>query len=222
MVSKTENAGGLTEASLKKLKVTELREKLAEESLDTKGVKDELVKRLLEHFEAKKGDDHVAGEAPAAGQEATAGGEPTAEAAATAPTGAPGMTGTTGATDGNDAKAAATLTQGMTEQEKAKARAERFGIPEKTQLPGKAETEAKEQHKKKAGICGLGDVDRKEEFERRKKRAERFGLPVPVDTEEEQEKKKKRAERFGMPAPPPSALEVAAKLKAREERFGKQ
>ena len=42
------------EASLKKLKVTELREKLAAESLETKGVKDELVKRLLEHFEAKE------------------------------------------------------------------------------------------------------------------------------------------------------------------------
>ena len=194
------------EASLKKLKVTELREKLAAESLETKGVKDELVKRLLEHFEGKEGGEAIATDTTKLGEEAAAG-EPAPAIAATA------VTEPTGAN-------AAGQDVGPSEQDKAKARAERFGIPEKKQTPAKAE--AKEQPKKKAGIGGLGDVDRKEEFERRKKRAERFGLPVPIDKEEELEKKKMRAERFGMPAPPPSALEVAAKLKEREERFGKE
>ncbi len=198
-----------TEASLKKLKVTELRERLAAESLETSGLKDDLIKRLLEHFETKEDGEPTATEAPKSGEETVAG-EPAPAA----------VTGSTDATEPVGAADAGPPAAGTSEQDKAKARAERFGIPEKEQAPAKAQ--GKEQPKKKAGISGLGDVDRKEEFERRKKRAERFGLPVPIDKEEELEKKKMRAERFGLPAAPASALEVAAKLKAREERFGQQ
>jgi len=199
MAPKSDTPDVVTEASLKKLKVTELREKLAEESLDTKGVKDELVKRLVEHFESKGASGtpaSAAGEEPKAAAGATAEGEPVA---ASAPEARPSQAAP------------------LSEEDKARARAERFGIPEKKQPAGKPP-----ETKKGASIGGLGDVDAREEFERRKKRAERFGLPVPVDKIEEHEKKKARAERFGLPAPPPSALEVAAKLKAREERFGKQ
>jgi SAP domain-containing ribonucleoprotein len=197
MAPKTdETPGTITEASLKKLKVTELREKLAENDLDTKGVKDDLVKRLVDHFGSKGGvnTQSAAADEPAVGKANEADVPDTAPAAPSAsqPSAAP-----------------------LSEEEKAKIRAERFGIPFTS-------SEKKQDKKKGGGIVGLGNADTQEEFEKRKKRAERFGLPIPVNKAEEHEKKKARAERFGLPAPPPSATEIAAKLKAREERFGKK
>ena len=155
----------VTEASLKKLKVTELREKLAEEALETKGVKDELVKRLLEHFDSKKTTE-ATGAAPAAAPATEA-----AEAAEVAPAAEAPKAAEAPAAAGADADAGAAApagASGLSEQDKAKARAERFGIPEKKQAAaaagagGAGGDKKKEQPKRKGGIIGgLGDVHRK-------------------------------------------------------------
>lgn len=175
----------MSEASLKKLKVTELRQKLAEQDLDTKGVKDDLVKRLLDHFSDSKGGH---GE-----EKSDANPEVEKDVVVTKlPSSAP--------------KAGKEPSQvPISEAEKAKLRAERFGI--------QVEQSGSTKH-----IGGLGLFDPQEEFERRKKRAERFGLPIPVNEHEEKEKKKARAERFGLPVPV-SKEELEAKKKERAERF---
>jgi hypothetical protein len=175
----------VSEASLKKLKVTELRQKLAEQDLDTKGVKDDLVKRLLDHFSESKGVPGAEkGDAkPEMGKDVDV----------------------TKLTSSVPKSGKETSQAPISEAEKAKLRAERFGI--------QVEQSGSAKH-----IGGLGLFDPQEEYERRKKRAERFGLPVPVNEHEEKEKKKARAERFGLPVPV-SKEELDAKKKERAERF---
>lgn len=177
MASTEPNPPTVTE--LKKLKVTELREKLSAAGLETKGVKDELVKRLVEHVSQDKAGTEKKDEAT------------TIDTSAAAPT---------------DGGAKQPVTAVLTEAEKAKLRAERFGVT------------THKQSTQSGVIAGLGMFDPQEEYERRKKRAERFGLPVPVNEHEEKEKKKARAERFGLPVPI-SKDELEEKKKQRAERF---
>lgn len=172
-----------TLTELKKLKVTELREKLSAAGLETKGVKDELVKRLVEHLSQDKAD--------AATTADEKDGTTVIDHSAAAPV------------EGGIKQAS---TAKLTEAEKAKLRAERFGVT------------TQKQSKQSGAIAGLGMFDPQEEYERRKKRAERFGLPVPVNEHEEKEKKKARAERFGLPVPI-TKDELEEKKRQRAERF---
>jgi SAP domain-containing ribonucleoprotein len=184
-------------SELKKLKVTELRDELSKRGLDTKGVKDDLIQRLAAAIEGDTGPQEAV-EAPAAETAApepvqvqvTA--APASVDAAPAPVTNPAPTETT---------APKTAGAALTEDEKQKLRAERFGIPAT------------------AGAGSAPTIDAAEELERRKKRAERFGLPLPIDASVEAAKKKARAERFGL-AVPVTKEEIEAKKKARAERFG--
>jgi hypothetical protein len=175
----------INEASLKKLKVTELKAKLVEHDLDTKGVKDELIKRLLDHFNA-----HAVVDTTTVGVKE--------DAAVPETDNNNDKADDVGETQPLDTKGAATLS----EVDKAKLRAERFGL----------------SAKEKSHIAGLGHLDPQEEYERRKKRAERFGLPIPTNEHEEKEKKKARAQRFGLPVEM-SKEEIEAKKKERQVKF---
>lgn len=216
-------------SELKKLKVTELRDELARRGLETKGVKDDLIVRLSEAMEAEatveaegqgaemadaeqinevvdinQADNVIDRTAPVgtdmAGDDSTL--ETTVnEKPEPGKTAKPKSFPTQVNTETNKPSSA------LTEDEKKKLRAERFGTTP-TQSNGKGQT-----------IGGLGQFDAAEELERRKKRAERFGLPVPVSAAEEEARKKQRAERFGLQVPI-SKEELKAKLEARAARFG--
>lgn len=181
----------INEASLKKLKVTELKEKLAEHDLDTKGVKDELVKRLMEHFKADSGDKKTNVTSGVSKENNTTAGNDHVEV-------------NTSATPSSEVQLAH-----LSEADKAKLRAERFGLS----TAQKGKQSGGQQH-----IAGLGHLDPQEEYERRKKRAERFGLPIPTNDTEEKEKKKARAQRFGLPVEM-TPEELEAKKKERQMRF---
>lgn len=213
---------------LKKLKVTELRDELARRGLETKGVKDDLIARLSAAMEVEakeepetevepeaervhQGEDgdanavnvvskQVPKETDASAKVKSANGDGSAPNLQTLAT-EPGQTPTQVPSSMETNK-----TSALTEDEKKKLRAERFGIT-LSQSAGKDQ------------IGGLGQFDAAEELERRKKRAERFGLPVPVSAAEEEARKKQRAERFGLQVPV-TKEELKAKLEARAARFG--
>lgn len=202
-------------ADLKKLKVTELRDELAKRDLDTKGVKDELIERLATAMEAEGGDADVQDAVEPETAPAEAAPEPALETIATEPEAAapdPEAVKTADAAPATGGAPIPTPKPVLTEAEKQKLRAERFGLPATGAAAGKGATPP-------AAIMGLGQFDPLEEHERRKKRAERFGLPVPVLKAEEEARKKARAERFGIEVPP-TKEELEAKKKARAERFG--
>ena len=213
-------------SELKKLKVTELRDELARRGLETKGVKDDLIARLSEAMEAEATVEAQGQDAERGAERVDA--EQTSEAVninqpenkdRTAPVGPKTAgDGSTPANINEKPETGKTPEQGfprnetnkasaLTEDEKKKLRAERFGTTP-TQSNGKGQK-----------IGGLGQFDAAEELERRKKRAERFGLPVPVSAAEEEARKKQRAERFGLQVPI-SKEELKAKLEARAARFG--
>jgi len=188
-----------TATELRKLKVTELREKLSEKGLDTKGVKEDLIGRLLGAFE-NKGTDKGAEESPR---------EEGAEVAQL-------ETGDGKSEQAVENKIVVSSEKPiLTEVEKQKLRAERFGLLSTPASGGK------EKKQGEGAIGGLGMFNPGEEFERRKKRAERFGLPMPTLKSEEDARKKARAERFGIEVPL-SKEEIEAKKHARAARFGIQ
>jgi SAP domain-containing ribonucleoprotein len=206
-------------AELKKKKVTELRDELSSRGLDTKGVKDDLIARLAAAISAEE-------EAPASPPAAE--GEPQLATEAEVPelaieppsSVAPAQPPLAPAASAEEPAAAGTAPAAankpaLTEAEKTKLRAERFGLPLKSDKTGAAPAAVGA----KSAISGLGHVDPEEEFARRRKRAERFGLPIPVNKAELEAKKKARAERFGLPVSI-SKEELEAKKKARAERFG--
>lgn len=228
-------------SDLKKKKVTELRDELSSRGLDNKGVKDELIQRLaaaleVEAKEASKIESHpgmgvteaipsidevvaeevdasAAPDASIVGKEHEAdahkaGGnekeEKGAHEAVTTKSGPDAKMGDDVKTQTNNAI--------LTEADKVKLRAQRFGIAADGGKEGSATLG-------KGSIGGLGAFDATEELEKRKKRAERFGMPIPVSKEEEEARKRARAERFGLPVPVNTEEEKARK-KARAERFG--
>jgi len=99
---------------------------------------------------------------------------------------------------------------GMTDEEKKKLRAERFGI----------ETAETETDKKKARAERFGVPNADVDAEKRKSRAERFGLP---DKNLETDKKRAREERFGVGKGADDAQKKldAEKKAEREAKFGK-
>lgn len=180
-----------TADELRKLKVADLKEKIIERGLEVKGrKKEELVEQLLSSY-----GDVASGEG--ADQPAQKSEEPE-----------------NGGSEVEKQDEGGTGTKApMTEAEKQKLRAERFGL---SSVP------AASADKKASGgavIGGLGMFDPAEELERRKKRAERFGLPPPTLQAEEDAKKKARAERFGIEVPL-SKEDIEAKKRERAERFG--
>jgi len=188
-----------TATELRKLKVTELREKLTEKGLDTKGVKEDLIGRLLEAYENEGNGTGGAEEAPR---------EEAAEVAQL-------ETGDVKSEQLVENKISVSSEKPiLTEAEKQKLRAERFGLLSTPASGGK-------EKKGEGVIGGLGMFNPAEEFERRKKRAERFGLPIPTLKAEEDARKKARAERFGIEVPL-SKEEIEAKKQARAARFGIQ
>lgn len=64
----------------------------------------------------------------------------------------------------------------LSEADKSKLRAERFGLP--------VAEGAKDKPAASSSVGSLGKAETQEEMERRKKRAERFGMPVPMTKEE--------------------------------------
>lgn len=86
------------------------------------------------------------------------------------------------------------LAEALSQEEKRKQRAERFGIPYK---PGKTalKVAAEEEKNKRLERAKRFQLASKElELEKKRKRAERFGV---VDADVEEDKRKKRMERFG-------------------------
>lgn len=106
------------------------------------------------------------------------------------------------------------LTVGMTEEEKLKARAARFGVTATTGTNA-------EKLKARAQRFGLPVPEDKSEVQRRlAERAKRFNLPEPADPTEETKKRKKRAERFGITASEGQSSNFEEKKKQRAQRFG--
>lgn len=198
----------------KKLKVQELRDELKKRELDTSGVKSVLLARLEEV--AQK-------ETSAAATES----KPEPEIKADGPAEAPVVQAEAAAESKEPEAAAATAaTVGPTqasEAERAKKRAERFGIADAGGSTGKTSvpsgSNAPSANGKKAGAIAKAVEADPEEVSRRKDRAKRFGLPIPTSAAEEQDKRKARAARFDLPAPV-STAEQKAKLEKRQQRFG--
>ncbi|KDD76503.1 hypothetical protein H632_c202p0 [Helicosporidium sp. ATCC 50920] len=191
-----------TMEDLKKLKVAELRDELTKRDLETKGVKDELIARLWESMSAEQPDASTP--APENAPDPVA--SPPAEHLAAS---------TTEADVPAPAKAAVEAIPAppvkLSEADKSKLRAERFGLP--------VAEGAKDKPAASSSVGSLGKAETQEEMERRKKRAERFGMPVPMTKEEEWAKKKQRAAKFGLPAPV-FKEEEEAKRQSRQNRFG--
>ena len=225
-------------ASLKKLKVTELRDQLSSRGLDTKGVKDELIARLAAALETEEQQPAAAG-----GQEQQQQAHIPAEAPSAAPTApaVPAAAGAAGAEEKKEAFAPATAATTTAPPRAAAVDTTTTTVPAvpaavpapaaEVAKPALAEDDKKKIRAERFGLpaptstgkaSGAGgekaDIGLSgEEMEKRKKRAERFGLPVPVFPEEEVAKKKARAERFGLP---PTKEQLEEQKKARAERFG--
>ncbi|KAJ3023119.1 hypothetical protein HKX48_004235 [Thoreauomyces humboldtii] len=225
-----------TPTEISKLRVPELKEALTKAGLPVTGKKEDLVARLLDH-RAKHPEPAsatlpattpavppaVAVKEAASANSAVAASSPTKQQSPAIPAPTKPVTG----------KAAEA---GLSEEERRKARAARFGIPFTaastvidTSVAGKKANGAKAAAPKSATPTGdkpaavaktasaakapaanvklTVNID----AETLKKRAERFGAVVPdiekiIKRTEEEERKRKRAERFGEPASPASPV----------------
>lgn len=156
-------------ASCSTLQVAELRDELAKRDLDTKGVKDELVARLAAAMEAEAGGEAAdAGAAPAAAAaaaeepasaETPAAGEADAAAGEAAAAEAPAAAA--GAAAAAPAAAAGQGEPQLTEGEKQRLRAQRFGMPVAAAGAKAAGAGAAAGAAKEGAIGGLGQVDLK-------------------------------------------------------------
>jgi hypothetical protein len=191
-----------TPADLKKMKVSELREQLAQRGLDTKGVKEELVARLSASLEQDGGEEEAEGQVNNKDRDAIDDDDVLADIDAV---------DDDAAQDEDDIVAA--------EEDLNVSMDDLLIWVGSRQLPPRHIDPPTHAHPLSSSFCsqvsnprdeeqldvvptdaaavrpgggaaapaagdGVKEVDAKDELERRKKRAERFGLPVPVDTEE--------------------------------------
>lgn len=193
-----------TPADLKKMKVSELREQLAQRGLDTKGVKEELVARLSASLEQDGGeevaegqvnneddehrdaiDDDVLADIDAVDEDAA---QDEDVIVATEE-------------DLNVSMEDLLIWVGSRQLAPPHIDPPTHAHPPSSSLCSQVSNPRDEEQRNvvttdaaavradggaaaPAAGDGVKEVDAKDEFERRKKRAERFGLPVPVDTEE--------------------------------------
>lgn len=184
----------------------QLREELTKRGLDSKGKKDELQERLQsaidkEMLDAIDEEDELAGGAEAAGEEAL---PPIPPAPAPAPaetqarkpspvkvtataTAPPSFLGQAEAPIANSVpEVASSADEGqaeLTEEEKKKRRAERFGIP-------LSEEEKKKNRAERFGLAPMAGAAGANAI-----------APAPALTAEEEERRRARAARFGLPDP---------------------
>ncbi|KNC95979.1 uncharacterized protein SPPG_08582 [Spizellomyces punctatus DAOM BR117] len=244
----------LTEAAVKKLKIVELKAELTKLGLPTTGKKDELVTRLLERVnistptlhddselnaELAQLEELSAKEKPARNarigiaaspQKSNSGGSAAANSPAAAVTASP-VTGmpVSANSEKKSTVSVPPVTAQLTEEEKRKARAARFGLPvaENSLLENRAARSktpvgkskgVKATPNPKAGTATVNATVSKSAGTRKlsidpevlKKRVERWGTVNPevakvIVSAEEEEKKRKRAERFSLQTPQKSA-----------------
>eukprot|EP00033_Pygsuia_biforma_P001948 GCRY01002170.1.p1 GENE.GCRY01002170.1~~GCRY01002170.1.p1 ORF type:complete len:239 (-),score=51.80 GCRY01002170.1:107-823(-) len=184
-------------AEISKYRVAELKLFLSQRSLPTQGNKKDLVDRLKTALLEESSQE--AKEVPATTEpEAVAEPEPAAVNASCAP-----AEGVAVVSDSPNVK----NTQNLSDAERLKLRAEKFGLPVVSTLSDE------ERKKRRAEKFGLPLTNALSEEEKKKMRAQKFGLPAtPLN---DMGKKKQRAERFGVP------LQVTDKQKMenRAKRF---
>ncbi|PVD30761.1 hypothetical protein C0Q70_10036 [Pomacea canaliculata] len=191
---------------ISKMKVADLKKELKERGLTLSGTKAELVERLLASMNTD--DDGVAtGDSVDASIE-----KPTEDFQVTSkpvkavaePSETPPVTIVDSTEDDKDKKAASV--RGMSEAERLKARAEKFGgsLSDAAKKQMRAERFGLDSSSvKSSSTAGSGTVGSTlgsgENVDKMKKRAERFGVVTSekLSKVEEDEKRKKRLERFG-------------------------
>mmetsp|Transcript_19575 Transcript_19575/g.50562 ORF Transcript_19575/g.50562 Transcript_19575/m.50562 type:complete len:252 (+) Transcript_19575:47-802(+) len=243
-----------TAAELNKLKVADLKELLKARDLPMTGKKDELVQRLLEAEggvaappqpaepaasaakpaeEAPPPQPSVPAPEPVAEAPAKPATDPTPAAPAQKPVAAPKTSqATAAAAEAGPAGAGAPASQELTEEERRKQRAARFGVPLVQHAPKGAADPKVEERRKRFGVvepeAGGGRGGKKqlsaEELEKIKKRQERFGVVSgdPGSGGDGGKKRQKTGAGDGGEAKP--AVEMSAemkqKLEERAKRFG--
>jgi len=209
----------LTVSDLKSMTVPELKKALLERKLNVVGKKQDLINRLTEFLDAEAAKTTVAESEKETSAEKPA-------AAAQPPAAKPAVSETPEATKENaepqkEEPVAVKPISEMTEAERLKLRAEKFGV-QSDELKKQARAERfgvtlSSTTSGSAAVIKSSDVS--VDSDTLKRRAERFGQVTnsKLAKIEDSEKKAERAKKFGMPNSDPTA-EAAAK-EARAERF---